>query len=170
MKTILNLSIVILFSIQVSAQNKIKDYLPLKNEKVTFSKVINIDETLSRDDIYKHAKKWLAYNFETIKYEYRNMNDGDELIARGYFVYKNMYIWETITIKIIQLKYKYEFTDFEIKYTNNNNSALSTVDSPLEKFDDTSSSQELYSEIDKQINNMGKALQKAIINFADDIW
>ena len=144
--------------------------MTVKNDKVTFSKIINVDETLSRDDIYKHAKKWLTYNFETIKYEQRNVNDVDELIAEDILCIKTCIYLETMTIKIVLFKYKYEFTDFEIKYISNNNGILSTVDSPLEKFDDASTSQELYSEIANQIKNMGKALEKAIINFADDIW
>jgi len=110
MKTIYALSFILVFSLgflpTISGQEKLRDILPLKDGKVTYTNVIHVD-SISKEEIYKRAKQWLAHNFE-----YTKNDDKDELINRGYIQYGLFKIWQTITIKIKNGKYKYEITDF----------------------------------------------------------
>jgi hypothetical protein len=110
MKTFYALSFIIVFAFgfspTISGQEKLKDILPLKDGKVTYTNVILVD-SISKEEIYKRAKQWLAQNFE-----YTKNDDNDLLISRGYIQYGMFKFWHTIIIKIKDGKYKYEITDF----------------------------------------------------------
>ena len=110
MKTFLALNFMLVFAFgfsqTISGQEKLKDILPLKDGKVMYTNVIQVD-SISKEVICRHAKQWLAHNFE-----YTKVDDKDELISRGYIQYGLFKIWQTITIKIKDRKYKYEITDF----------------------------------------------------------
>jgi hypothetical protein len=85
MKTIYALSFFFFFALgfssTISGQEKLNGVLPLKDGKVTYTNIILVD-SLSKQEIYKRAKQWLAYNFE-----YTKVDDKDELISRGYIQY-----------------------------------------------------------------------------------
>ncbi len=88
MKTFYALNLILIFAFGFSqsiiAQEKLKDILPLKDGKVTYIGVIQVDG-ISKEEIYKRAKLWLAYNFE-----YSKFDEKDKLISRFYMACLNL--------------------------------------------------------------------------------
>jgi hypothetical protein len=144
------------------AQEKLFDVLPLKEGKVTYSNVIYVD-SVSQEELYQRAKRWLSITYDVIKYY-----DRDELIARGYFKCKNLYVWQTISIKIKDSRYKYEFMDFTIIASiNSTRKGLNGAGTSIEYYNKT----KMYSEdIDKEVNNIVESLKNAIAIPVDNNW
>jgi Domain of unknown function (DUF4468) with TBP-like fold len=136
------------FVLTTTAQEKLKDILPLKNGKVTYSGVIQVD-SLSQEEIYARARSWLAYN-----YEYSKLDDKGELINKGYFQYGIYRVWNTITIKIKSGRYKYEISDFKMDEKGTEYDLEGSYGSLTKKAD--------FNYIDKHINEIIPSLEAAI--------
>ena len=144
MKSLLCLTLILVFSITVQAQDKLKGILPLMNGKVTYTSVIQVD-SVPAEEIYNRAKLWLSNNFEYIK-----LDDKDKIMSRGYIKYGNFKILLTLTIKIKDGRYKYELTDF--KWVDYGNGYMQEYD--LEKPHRSVTNRYDYRYIDTHVNDL----------------
>ena len=108
MKVIFPLLIFLSSALHASSQDKLKDILPVKNGKVTYSEVVKVD-SLSKKEVYRRLRIWLAYNYEYIKLDNKEL-----LISKGYFPYGDFIVWNTITIKITDGQCKFQISDFKM--------------------------------------------------------
>jgi len=154
----------------IYGQEKLKDTLPLKNGKVTYTNDVVVDG-ISKDELYNRAIRWLAYTYETVKIDTK-----DELVARGYILPANgkgylssdqpECVWQTITIRIKDGIYKYEITDFFVKISYVVNGLSSNYDSALETY----GNKKYYENVDIQIKKLIASLDKALKIPIDDNW
>ena len=158
--TVLILSFIFLTGIY--AQDKLRNVLPLKNGKVTYTNVIQTD-SLSKDELYKRAKIWLACTYELVK-----LDDKDELIGRGYIYYSGgVYVWQTIKIQMKNGRYKYEITDFILKEYNVFQGSSSFIEGSI---DSPRYGKGFYEYIDTSIKKLIVSLEKAMKTPIDDNW
>jgi hypothetical protein len=152
MKTLLCLTFILVFSMTVRAQDKLKGILPLVNGKVTYTSVVQVD-SLPAQEIYDRAKLWLIKNSEYLK-----LDDKDKLISRVIIQYRSVRISLILTIKIKHGRYKYEFTDFKWVDSENNYIVETDIEKPYhsvtKKYD--------FNYIDAQVNELITLLKNAI--------
>jgi hypothetical protein len=163
MKTIIVILFAMLSSMTVKAQNKLLNILPLKNDKVFFTEIIQVD-SLSNREIYSKAKHWLAYNCQAI-----TMDSPDELVGRCYVRYGDVFICEAINIKIKEGRYKYEISNFMLRSLNGNDTGLQIEDMPLENYSFLLR-KNLYNNVNDQINSLINSLKEFIKNYKDESW
>ena len=132
----------------LSAQEKLKGVLPVKNDKVTYTEIVQVD-SLSKADIYKRARLWLAKNYENSK-----IDDQDLLISKGYFPYGPYKVWNTIVFRIKNGKYKFEISDFKLQENNTEWDLEGNYGSLTKKYD--------YTVINKHITDQIASFKKAI--------
>jgi len=166
MRTFLSLIFTLILLIPINAQEKLKDILPLINGKVAYTNIIKVD-SVSKDEIYNRAKHWLAYNYDNFK-----IDSKDELICRGYIHVGYARIWETMTIKIKDGRYKYEITNFQVIMHDVSNGSSMEIDAPLEKYHSILGLGEKmgFKNIDDQISKLIESLEEAIKTEKVDNW
>jgi len=166
MKTSLALIFSLVLLMPINAQEKLKDILPLINSKVTYTNIITVDN-VSKDEIYNRAKHWLAYNYDRFK-----IDSKDELICQGHITVGYAQIWQTVTIKIKDGRYKYEVTNFQVVMHDVSNGSSMEVDAPLEKYHSLFGIGEKtgYKNIDNQISELIESLEEAIKTEKVDNW
>jgi len=166
MRTFLTLIFTLILLIPINAQEKLKDLLPLMNDKVTYTNIIKVD-SVSKDEIYNRAKHWLAYNYDNFK-----IDNKDELISRGHIQVGYAQIWQTITIKIKDGRYKYEITNFQVIMHNVSDGSSVEVDAPLEKYHSIFGlgDKNGFKNIDNQISKLIESLEEAIKTEKVDNW
>jgi len=166
MRTLFTIIFVSNLMMTINAQEKLKDLLPLINGKVTYTNIVKID-SVSKDEIYNRAKHWLAYN-----YDYFKVDNKDELICRGHIQIGSAYLWQIITIKIKEGRYKYEITNFQaIQHDVSNGSSLD-IDIALEKYHSFLGigEKEGFKKIDSQVNTLIESFEKAINTKEVENW
>ena len=156
-----------LISIRANAQNNIDDILPIKDGKVNFSRVLEI-EKVSQKELYNRAKTWLLNSneystnliFDDIKW--------DELKSKGKIKalwgpnnFPELYL--TIDYKV-QLnfrnnRYKYEFTSFVVK---NSGEEIQLEIYKMENKKYKKYNKLFYKEINEQIQIIIDSLQKTM--------
>ena len=153
-------------SVNLLAQEKLKDILPLRNGKVTYTAVVKTD-SVSTDDIYDRARTWLAYNSDYFK-----VDNDEELICEGHFTYGVFYIYFIINVKIKENRYMYELTNFQVVSHTTMNGSSNDIDSPLEQYHSLFGigEKEGYKKIDELVNSLISSLKKAIQTPIDDDW
>lgn len=166
MRTFLTLIFTLGSFISINAQEKLKDILPLINNKVTYMNVIKVD-SVSKEKIYNRARHWLAYNYDNFK-----IDSKDELICKGYIPVGYVQIWQTITIQIKDGRYKYEITNFHVIMHDVANGTSTDVDAPLEKYHSLFGLGKKVGlrTIDDQINKLIESLEEAIKTEKADNW
>jgi len=166
MRTFFALVFATALSMTINAQDKFKDIFPLINGKITYTNIVKVD-SISKDEIYNRAKHWLAYN-----YDYFKIDDKDELICKGHIQYGYAQIWQIITIKIKEGRYKYEITNFQATQHVVMEGSSSDIDVPLEKYQAFLhlGEKEAYKNIDSQINAQIESLKKAISTEKTENW
>jgi len=140
------------------AQKMWLDILPLKDNKICYTGVVQVDSVLA-DELYQRAKEWMVRECDVIK-----INNKNELAGNGfYYNVFNKKIWYLIQIKIKDNHYKYELTDFKEKSSE-------FKDAPLEDTKIIAGKNEYYRRVDEEINEIITGLKKAMQTPIDDKW
>lgn len=183
MRKLYFLVIVLLISNEVSAQGKLLAILPLKDRKVTYTDVIQL-QGVSKDEIYKRAKHWFINTYSSGK-DVIQLDDKEngEIIGKGcfkafwmisFYAGQNVNVWKTIKIQIKNDRFRYEITDFRMKnyYLPSQNASVTDVGIPLEEWNKghDSNNKRFYPKINNQIIALISSLEKAMKNKIDDSW
>lgn len=165
------------------AQDKLLGILPLKDGKVTYTNVVQVDST-SKAELYKRAKRWFIETYKSGKdvIQLEDKENG-EIVGKGFFketwtvtfyAGQSINVWQTIKIQTKDGRYKYEIYDFRMKYfvSASQYTSASNVDMPLEDWNKgrDSNNQKFYPKIDKQVKILIESLEKAMNTPIDDNW
>ena len=175
--------IVILFSFNVFAQDKLLGILPLKDGKVTYDGVVQVD-SINKDELYKRAKRWFIETYKSAK-DVIQLDDKEngEVIGKGFFeIYwqvtfmsgQNINVWQTMKIQVKDGRYRYEITDFNVKYyvSASQYSSGANIDSPLEAWNKgrDDNSKKIYTKIDTEVKSLISSLEKFVRTPPKDDW
>jgi len=155
---------ILLLSEGINAQEKLRNILPLKDNKVTYISVVQAD-SISKDELYERAKRWLTYAGGEIKFD-----DSNVLVGKGYFTCGAEDVWYKIIIQLKEGRYKYELTDFNRKVLSvANGPSFNRVD-PIENTRGIVGKKIYYRVIDGAVNRMIASLEKTMESPRDDNW
>jgi len=115
--------LIILFSLECYAQNKLLGILPLKEGKVNYTSVLEVNGT-SKEELYNCANYWLMnsgdYQNEIISTDDKN----EQITGKGSFKelwgpndYPELYVdvLQTIRLQFRNGRYQYSITNFIVK-------------------------------------------------------
>ena len=183
MKKLFFIIFVLLISNEVLAQDKLLGILPLKDGKVAYSDVIQL-QGVSKDELYKRAKHWFINTYHSSK-DVIQLDDKEngEVIGLGCFkalwmvrFYTSQYVnvWKIIKIQIKDDRFRYEISDFRMRnyYLSPQNTSITDVGIPLEDWNKghDSSNKRFYPQINSQIIALINSLEKAMKYKMDDSW
>ena len=181
MKTNFFLIAMIFLTAYAFGQNKFLEIFPFKDGKVNYSGVIQADR-ISKDELYKRTKRWFIDNYKSAK-DVLQLDDKEngELIGKGYLETSwgatTIYVGHTIKIQVKDGRYKYEITDFNVKYYNAGEFASGNrnIDMTLEAWDKLFSGRnkrrnEIYTEINLKIISLIASLEKFVKTQPKDDW
>lgn len=161
--------LIILFSSEGYTQNKLLDILPLKDAKVNYSNVLELEGT-SKDELYKRAKYWLLnssdYFYEIVDTD----NKFKQINSKGSFKeiwgpndYAELYVnvIQTVSLFFRDGRYKYEITNFIIKKPGMESQIeiYQMENKKLMKYNKL-----FYEKIDLQIKNLIISLEESMLN------
>ena len=163
MKIFTFLLLVLVLPITLNAQKDLSEYFPLKDGKIFYSDVIQVDGIL-KEELSKRVQIWLAYRYDAITF-----NDNNTIIARGYV---NTYIWHTVKIQVKDGRCKYEFTNFRAKEYISSSGSSFKQDEPLENYRTFGNrlSTESYDKIDSRIREHINSFVNAMNTPIDENW
>ena len=183
MKKIYILCMVLFISNGILAQDKLLGILPLRDGKVTYTDVIQL-QGVSKDEMYKRAKHWFVDTFNSGK-DVIQLDDKEngEVIGKGcfkalwlinFYSSQSVNVWKTIIIQIKDNRYRYEITDFRMRkyYLPSQNASITDVGIPLEEWNKghNSSNKRFYPKINTQLAALIKSLEVAMKNNITDSW
>lgn len=118
MKAII-LIISFIIGINVNAQKKdTAKILSENNGTVYYTGIVDVDTSLTKEQLFLRAKKWFAGFYVSGK-EVMQVEDKEagEMIGKGYFKERyfeqDVYVWHTVEILVKQGKFKYIITNFD---------------------------------------------------------
>lgn len=179
------LSILLLFCLTThaaSAQEIILGIFPGKEGKITYTGVVYPD-SIAKDELYRRAKQWFV-NTYTSANAVLQMEDKDagQIIGKGYFTslwkltfYANQAVdvYHTINIQMKDDKYRYEITDFRVKYDTEASQYISArhVDMPLEDWKMKGKNTDaFFVDVDSQVKEIISSINKAMNTKIDSEW
>ena len=183
MKKIYILFLVLFISNWILAQDKLLGILPLKDGKVTYTDVVQL-QGVSKDEMYKRAKHWFIDSFNSGKdvIQFEDKENG-EVISKGcfktiwmtnFYSSQSINVWKTIKIQIKDDRYRYEITDFRMRnyYLPSQNASITDVGIPLEEWNKghDSSNKRFYPKINTQLTSLIKSLEVAMKSNISDSW
>ncbi|NWJ52344.1 MAG: DUF4468 domain-containing protein [Bacteroidetes bacterium] len=183
MKKLYFLIFVLLIVNVVSAQDKLSGVLPLKDGKVIYSGIIQL-QGVSKDEIYKRVKIWFinTYNSGKDVIQFDDKESG-EIIGKGcfkeiwninFFSSEYVNVWKTIKIKVKNDCLKYEITDIKIRnyFFPSPNASLTDLGTPIENWNKLreSNNKRFFQKIDDQLNQLMRSLENEMKNKVEDRW
>jgi hypothetical protein len=160
--------IMTIVTFSLKAQEKLFDILPLKNDYVTYSGVVEVD-SIDKKDLHKRAKKWFVNNYKSANdvIQLEDIENG-EIIGKGYFTIsyytRDPRISHTISIFVKDGRYKYVITDFS--YSDNQNEKF-----PIENFPKSwGGKKKLYLKIHEEVNSIITSIEKFIKTKPVEDW
>lgn len=144
----------------------------MKEGKVTYTGVIMRD-SLSAEQLYLYTRRWVVNQYKSGK-DVTQMEDAanKEVIARGWFpatwmvtfyAPSEVQVWHTISIQCKDGRFKYEMTDFSIKWFVGH-PYNTWYDRPLEEWNRGREKNvaKVYEQIQLTVGDMLRALKNAI--------
>jgi len=164
-------------------QDSIFSAVPLKNGKIYYSGIVNID-SVSKDELYYRAKRWFVDTYSSAQDNIQiDDKENGEIVGKGCFrTYwdvtllsgMEVNICQTVRILIKDGKYKYEFKDFFIRYyvAPDQSTNGSDVDMQLENWKSYSkkNSQRIFKKIDASVNDLIRSLSAALKTKPEEWW
>ena len=136
--------------------------LPLVDGKITYGGVVQIDG-LSSEELYKRTKRWFIETYNSGK-------DVIQLDDSGI----GINIHETIKIQVKDGRYKYEITDFKVKFyvPAAGGMPANNVDAPLETWNTwrEENCNKIRAQIDLDVKGLIASLEKFVRTKPQDDW
>jgi len=151
--------------LNINAQNKLLDILPLKDSKVIYSKVVEV-ENVSKLELYNRSCHWLVDSFRTVNLIQLDDKNNYEIIGKGFFEKnsrsKNIKVWQTIKILIKDNRYRVEITDFRMEYyfSSMDLNSYDRYNDKLEELNNNQLTREFCLLIDSKIKALLESLEK----------
>ena len=164
-------------------QDKLLGILPLKDGKVTYSDIIEL-QGVSKDELYDRVKDWFIITYNSGK-NVIQLDDKEkgEVLGKGcfrekwrvrFYTSQIVNVWKTIKIQIKDGQIRYEISDFKMKtiYLSSQYASLTDIGIPLEDWNkgNDSNNRKFYPKINTQIIALINSLEKAMRNKIDDRW
>jgi len=111
--------LIILITLNLTAQEKLLDIFPLKDGKVTYVGVVEI-EGVTQKELHKRANFWFAKTYKSSQ-DVIQMDTEEQIISKGFYTIRaggsglggyEMQVWNTLTIQFKDGKYRYIVEDF----------------------------------------------------------
>lgn len=166
----------------ILAQDKLLGILPLKEGKVTYSDVIQL-QGVSKEEMYNRVKLWFidTYNTSNDVIQIDDKEHG-EIIGKGcfrtvwnlrFYTAQSLNVWKTIKIQLLNNSFRYEITDFKLNnpFFPTQNLTISNLGVPLEQWNKghDSNNRKFYPKINNQMLTLITSLEKAMKTKANDI-
>jgi len=123
------------------SQNLIEDNFPTKNGFIYYTEVVQVDSTLSFEDLYLNAKKWLVDAFKSSKAVIQTDDKEAKLIiVKSYFTKgHNAYVtnpknWFILKIEMKDGRYRYSLYDIRYEFDVNVMGQSNHTDVPIEEW------------------------------------
>ncbi len=157
--------------------------LPLVDGKITYGGVVQIDG-LSSEELYKRTKRWFIETYNSGK-DVIQLDDKEngEIIGKGFFetYWQSTFysgiginIHETIKIQVKDGRYKYEITDFKVKFyvPAAGGMPANNVDAPLETWNTwrEENCNKIRAQIDLDVKGLIASLEKFVRTKPQDDW
>jgi len=159
--------LIILFSLECYTQNKLLDILPLKDGKINYTSVLEVDG-IPKEELYNRANYWLM-NSEDYQNEIISTDDKNEQITgKGSFKklwgpndYPELYVdvLQTFRFQFRNGRYQYSITNFIVKKPGTE-TQLEIYKMKNKKFIKYNKS--FYKRIDTQIKKIINSLEKTM--------
>lgn len=160
-------------ALHTHAQDKLGGLLPLENGKVTYTGVITVD-SLSADQIYLGVRRWVAKEYKSGK-DVTQLEDAAarEVLVRGWFpsvwqltfyATNTVQVWHRVTVQCRDGRYRFEFTDFRIKWQTGE-PLYQEYEQPIEEWFTAREKQvgKVYAQVDTTVRQMVQALIQAVV-------
>ena len=184
MKNILILIITLFISNSIMAQDKLLGILPLKEGKVTYTDVVQL-QGVTKEEMYNRVKHWFidTYNSSNDVIQFDDKEHG-EIIGKGcfrtvwnlrFYTSQSMNVWKTIKIQFKNDSFRYEITDFKLNnpFFSAQNETISNLGVPIEQWNKghTANNKKFYPKINNQMITLIDSLEKAMkTNVKSDNW
>ncbi|HZY10887.1 MAG TPA: DUF4468 domain-containing protein [Bacteroidota bacterium] len=165
------------------AQQKLLDVLPFKDGKVIYTEVVEVDSA-SSVQLYDRAKRWFVHTYNSSK-DVIQLDDKEkgEIIGKGFFqdtwmvtfyAGQNVNVWQTIRVQVKDFKYRYEITDFIMRYyvSPSESTRGRDIDLPVEEWNKgrDANTQKFYLKIDDNVKALITSLKDAMNQAVDEEW
>ena len=183
MKKIFVLIIVLFISHELVAQDKLLGILPLKEGKVTYSDVVQL-QGVTKEEMYNRVKLWFIETYNSSK-DVIQLDDKEhgEIIGKGCFRAKwnfrfytvlSMNVWKTIKIQFKDDSFRYEITDFRLNnyFYPIQNTSISDTCIPIELWNKghDANNKRFYPRINNQMIALINSLKTAVKTKITDNW
>lgn len=123
------------------SQNLIEENFPTENGLINYNEVVQVDSSLTAEDLYINAKKWLVVAFKSSKSVVQTDDKEAKLIIVKSFISKghNSYIsspqnWFTLKIEMKDGRYRYSLYDIRYEFYVSVMGQRSHTESTLEQW------------------------------------
>ena len=120
-------------------QNLIEDNFPTEKGSINYTEVVQVDSTLSSEDLYYNAKKWLIDSFKSSDEVIQTDDKEAKLIIAKGFIAKghNAYVtnpknWFTLKLEMKEGRYRYSIYDIRYEFDINMMGQNTHTDMPFE--------------------------------------
>ena len=183
MRKIFFLFIAIVISTELSAQDKLLGILPLKEGKVTYTDVVQL-QGVTKEEMYNRVKLWFVETYNSSK-DVIQIDDKErgEIIGKGcfravwnlrFYTAQSMNVWKTIKIQLKNDSFRYEITDFRLNnvFFPTQNTSVSDLGVPLEQWNKghDSNNRRFYPKINNEMTALISSLEKAMKTKTNDNW
>jgi hypothetical protein len=164
MKISMALILSLLLVKETHAQENRGAVLSVVDKQIIYSNIIEVDST-SKEELYKRARKWVAYTCDVITLE-----DSNEIVAHG-VLFLNQFVLSdilyTIKVKVKDNRYRYEFIHLRVR---SRSQGSGVVEYPLESYS-IIGKKKFDREVGEELNlKLIPLLEKAMKNPVDDNW
>lgn len=132
---LISLFLLIIFSVNAQSKNINNLVLPIKDSVIFYDGIINVDASITQNQLYLRGKIWFVNYFKNAKavLQLQDKEDG-KLIGKGVLMYEYfdfltiipVFVECTITISVKDGKYKYEV--YGIQGTQTIGNDISSID------------------------------------------
>lgn len=141
MKNLITLLLAIIPAV-VFAQDPIMDNFPTKDSLIMYTEVVQVDSTMTADQLYINAKKWLADAFKSSKAVIDTDDKEAKLIIAKSYIEKghikfisNPKNWFILKIEMKDGRYRYSLYDIRYEFDVHAGAGVSShIDMPLEQW------------------------------------
>jgi hypothetical protein len=169
MRKLLNLFILFIPFLS-SGQNPVDEILPVEDSLVKYSEVINVDSSLSSNDLYLKAKTWIADGLESNNIDIQIDEKPNLIILKSYLrIHSDLYdkltkVWFKTKLEMKDTKYRYSIygIQFDLGY------GAAIITTPFMEWA-YSLEEDSYESLSRYCKKIDKVFEKNITSLKDEM-